>query len=152
MGNVPVQARGLDTGGFTTLLTESCHALVADEPATLAGLGLGPDPYDLLLMALGACTSMTLRLHARRKSWPLERADVELTHARVHAEDCADCEDSDVSIERIERRILLDGPLTAEQRAALLGIAEKCPVHRTLEGRIEIRSSLHRKDGEYLPL
>jgi putative redox protein len=147
MGNIPVVARDLEDGRFTTLLCEAGHAIVADEPVALGGLGLGPDPYDLLLMALGACTSMTLRLYAKRKSLPLERVEVELTHGRIHADDCGACETDDVQLERIERRIALHGPLTAEQRASLLDIADRCPVYRTLSGKIVIVSSLREQAG-----
>ena len=106
------------------------HRLMADEPEKYGGSNLGPTPYDLLLMSLGACTSMTLRMYASRKKLPLDDVDVTLVHERVHAEDCAEC---DQKIERITRRITLQGDLTDEQRQSLLVIADKCPVHRTLE-------------------
>lgn len=143
MGNIPVTVRSTGSGGFTTLVSDGIHGGIADEPSALGGLGLGPDPYDLLLMSLGSCTAMTLQFHARRNRWPLETVQVELTHGRVHVEDCAEYDSTEVMIERIERRIALAGPLTTKHKAALMDIAEKCPVHRTLEGRIEIHSSLH---------
>lgn len=118
------------------------HRFRSDEPASAGGADTGPGPYDLLLGALGSCTAMTIGLYARRKRWPLERVSVRLTHAREHAQDCADCEEKPARIERIERRIALSGALDAAQRAQLLAIAEKCPVHRTLTGKLEIRTTL----------
>jgi uncharacterized OsmC-like protein len=118
------------------------HRLVADEPADKGGGDAGPNPYDLLCAALGACTSMTLALYARRKGWPLEGVHVTLRHDKVHAADCAECETRTGKVDRIEREIRLDGPLDDEQRARLLEIAEKCPVHRTLVAEIAIRSRL----------
>jgi putative redox protein len=114
------------------------HVLFADEPVDAGGDDTGPDPYELLLASLGACTSMTLLLYARRKRWPLERAEVRLSHHRDYARDCAECDTKPVQIDRIERRITLHGPLDEAQRARLLEIAGKCPVHRTLTGTIEV--------------
>jgi uncharacterized OsmC-like protein len=118
------------------------HRFRSDEPTSVGGADSGPGPYDLLLAALGSCTAMTIGLYARRKRWPLERVSVRLTHAREHAQDCVDCEEKPARIERIERRISFWGGLDAEQRARLLAIAEKCPVHQTLTGRLEIRTTL----------
>ena len=140
MGTMPVRVSSLTDGQFTTLLSDSRHASVADEPAGLGGLGLGPDPYDLLLMALGSCTAMTLRLYARRKKLALDRVDVELTHGRVHVDDCKDCDRQEVFAEQIERKICLSGPLSPDQRAELMAIAERCPVHQTLTRSIRIQS------------
>jgi putative redox protein len=106
--------------------------LLADEPVEAGGADAGPDPYALLLAALGACTSMTLQIYARRKGWPLERVSVELDFSRAYAEDCLNCEDPRALLERVDRRIVLEGPLDEAQRARLAEIARKCPVHKTL--------------------
>ena len=116
------------------------HRFLADEPVKAGGLDSGPGPYDLLLAALGACTSMTLRLYADHKKLPLERVSVRLMHNRIHAEDCLNCETKEGMVDRIDRNITMEGPLDAEQRKRLLEIADKCPVHRTLESEIEIRT------------
>ncbi len=115
---------------------------VADEPASVGGTGLGPTPYDLLLGALGACTSMTLRLYADRRKWPLQGVTVRLRHSRIHRDDCVNCEKKDASIERVERTLELQGPLSEEQRTRLLEIAERCPVHQTLKGKLEVHTQL----------
>ena len=106
----------------------------------VGGMDSGPGPYDLLLAGLGACTAMTLRLYAERKQLPLEQTTVRLRHDKIHAADCAECETKEGMIDRIERAITLQGDLNAEQRARLMEIADKCPVHRTLESEIDIRT------------
>ena len=118
------------------------HTFFADEPAGAGGDDSGPNPYELLLAALGACTSMTLLLYARRKQWPLEGVEVRLDHRRDYARDCADCEQKPVQLDLIERHITLRGPLDEDQRARLLEIAQKCPVHRTLTGTIKVSDRL----------
>ena len=128
--------------GFAQEIQAGPHQFRSDEPAAAGGTDSGPTPYDLLLSALGSCTSMTVGMYARRKQWPLERVTVQLRHSRVHAEDCADCETQDAKITLIERDIQLDGPLDEQQRARLLAIANRCPVHLTLTSTIEIRSRL----------
>ena len=120
---------------FLRGLFSNSHQLMADEPLKYGGTNLGPTPYDLLLMSLGACTSMTLRMYARRKQLPLADIEVTLTHERVHADDC---EDDNAKIERLTRKITLTGDLSAEQRQRLLEIADRCPVHRTLESNPQI--------------
>jgi putative redox protein len=133
------------TGGaapFEQAITIGPHTLVADEPVDLGGGDAGPTPYDLLLAALGSCTSMTLTLYARKKGWPLERVSVALTHARIHAADCKDCEQKTGRIERVERVLTLEGPLSDEQRARLLEIADKCPVLKTMLSQLEVKSRL----------
>lgn len=118
------------------------HGFLVDEPVALGGAETGPTPYDLLLAALGSCTAITLRLYAKRKGWPLRNVTVALRHARVHVTDCAGCETAPMQVEEIRRTLTLEGPLDQDQRARLLEIADKCPVHRTLEGRVHVRTSL----------
>jgi putative redox protein len=128
--------------GFAQEITVGRHRLASDEPASAGGGDTGPDPYDLLLASLGACTSMTIGLYARRKQWPLESVTVTLRHSRVHAVDCERCETKEGTIDRIERDIELTGDLSDEQRARLLDMAFRCPVHRTLTSEIDIRTRL----------
>jgi uncharacterized OsmC-like protein len=134
-----VSVRGGATGFAQAILANS-HRLTADEPASAGGSDTGPTPYDLLLAALGACTSMTVAMYARRKFWPLEGVTVRLRHSKIHAEDCKECETRVGMIDRIEREIEFAGGLTVEQKEKLLEIAEKCPVHRTLASEIDIRT------------
>jgi putative redox protein len=108
------------------------HLLQTDEPVSAGGKDAAPTPYDLLLSALGSCKVITLRMYAKRKNWPLEAVRVDLSHARVHAEDCANCSTETRLIDHIQVEIRLVGQLSDEQRRTLLAIAEKCPVHRTL--------------------
>jgi putative redox protein len=128
--------------GFTQEIEAGRHRLVADEPTEAGGADAGPSPYDLLIAALGACTAMTVAMYARRKQWPLEAVTVRLTHGKIHARDCADCETRDGMLDRIEREITLSGALSAEQRGRLIEIANRCPVHRTLVSEIDIRTRL----------
>ena len=124
--------------GFAQEILAGPHRIRADEPASAGGTDSGLSPYDLLLAALGACTSMTVGMYARRKAWPLEEVTVQLLHSKIHATDCAECETKEGMLDRIERDIHFAGPLTDEQRAKLLEIANKCPVHRTLTSEIDI--------------
>ncbi|HVY56258.1 MAG TPA: bifunctional alpha/beta hydrolase/OsmC family protein [Xanthobacteraceae bacterium] len=135
-----VVVRETGQGRFQQEVTMGAHRLIADEPAEAGGLDSGPSPYDLLLAALGACTSMTLRLYAERKGIPLERVRVDLKRSRIHALDCETCETREGMLDRIERVVTLDGDLDADQRNRLLEIADKCPVHRTLTSEIDIRT------------
>jgi putative redox protein len=128
--------------GFAQDIVVGRHRLKADEPEDAGGTDTGPSPYDYLLVALGSCTSMTVALYARRKQWPLEGITIRLEHSKIHATDCAECETKDGMLDRIERDISLSGPLSEAQRARLLEIAERCPVHRTLVSEISIRSRL----------
>ncbi len=126
---------------FGQVVLDGQHVLKADEPVAAGGGDSGPNPYGLLVAALGTCTSMTLRLYAGRKKWPLERVVVRLRHDRGYARDCADCEDPKAMIDRIERVVELHGPLDDSQRSRLMQIANQCPVHRTLTSRIEITTT-----------
>jgi uncharacterized OsmC-like protein len=128
--------------GFVQEISVGSHRLTADEPLALGGTDTGPSPYDLLSSALGACTSMTVSLYARRKQWPLESVTVKLRHSKIHAADCEDCEQKTGTIDRIERDVELHGALTEEQRTRLLEIANKCPVHKTLTSQIHIQTRL----------
>jgi uncharacterized OsmC-like protein/alpha-beta hydrolase superfamily lysophospholipase len=114
------------------------HRMLADEPLAAGGEDTGPGPYDFVLAGLGACTSMTMRLYAERKSLPLERVTVTLKHSKIYAQDCAECETKSGMLDQIDRLIAMEGPLDAEQRKKLMEIADKCPVHRTLTSEIHI--------------
>ncbi|MGO9509191.1 MAG: OsmC family protein [Mycobacterium sp.] len=138
-GSVTVTEAG--TGTYTQQITAGHHRLVADEPRPI-GDDAGPTPYDLLLAALGSCTSMTVRMYADRKGWPVERVRVTLRHSRIHAKDCAECETTVGWIDQIDRDIELTGDLDELQRQRLLQIAERCPVHQTLKSEVRISTSL----------
>ena len=130
--------------GFAQEISVGRHRITADEPITAGGKDTGASPYDLLLAALGSCTSMTIGMYARRKQWPLHDVTVRLQHSRIHAADCAECETKQGMLDKIDREIILTGPLSEEQRSRLLDIANKCPVHRTLTSEIRIESFLGR--------
>ncbi|WP_029116751.1 OsmC family protein [Mycobacterium sp. URHB0044] len=137
-GTVTVTEAG--SGTYTQEITAGHHRLVADEPRPI-GDDEGPTPYDLLLAALGSCTSMTVRMYAARKGWPLERVRVTLRHSRIHAEDCATCETTKGFISHIDRDIELVGELDDIQRQRLMNIADRCPVHQTLTSEIDITTT-----------
>jgi len=139
-GTVVVTETGV--GRFTQRIRADDHEWDADEPESAGGTGSAPDPYQLLLSALGACTSMTMRMYAERKGWNLRRATVTLTHDHMHAADCADCATESGLLDRIVREIRLDGELDDDQRAKLRAIAERCPVHRTLHSEIVVETDL----------
>ena len=138
---VSVVVRGAGSG-LAQKIAAGEHLLNADEPFAAGGTNTGPTPYDLLLSALGACTSITVRMYASRKGWKLEEIIVRLSHSKVHAEDCFDCFTERGLLDRIDREIELTGSLSPEQRLKLLDIAEKCPVSRTLASEINVRSWL----------
>lgn len=119
-------------------ITSGRNLIIADEPIAEGGDDLGFDPYSLLLSALGACTAITLKLYARNKKWNLQRVIVNLSHEKIHAEDCSNCETKEGKIDRIQRQIEFEGELTEEQRKRLREIARRCPVHLTLTSEIKI--------------
>ncbi len=137
-GDGTVRVRETGEGLFVQEIAAGGHPLRADEPVSYGGLNSGPSPYDYVLAGLGACTAMTLRLYAQRKKLPMQGVEVLLTHSKIHAVDCAECESKSGKIDRMERKIKLQGPLDAAQRQKLLEIADKCPVHRTLESEVEV--------------
>jgi uncharacterized OsmC-like protein len=144
--NTPLEhvvVRG-SANGFIQEVTVGKHSFRVDEPASLGGTEAAPDPYDYVLAGLGACTSMTVGFYARKKQMPLENVTVSLRHHRIHAEDCADCETKEGMLDRIDVDIQLSGQLTDEQRAKLMDVAGKCPVHRTLKSEIDIRLTENR--------
>jgi putative redox protein len=138
-GTVTVAETG--AGTYTQQITAGRHRLVADEPQPI-GDDAGPTPYDLLLAALGACTSMTLRMYADRKGWQVDRIQVTLRHKRIHAQDCADCETQVGWVSHIDRDIEITGDLDEVQRQQLIHIAERCPVHQTLTSEVDVTTSL----------
>ena len=129
-------------GGLPQFIETRMHRLRADEPPDAGGEDLGPTPYELLLGALGACTAMTISLYAQRKGWQVTGVQVRLRHERVHARDCADCETSDGYLDRVQKDVLVNGPLTEAQLARLAEIARRCPVQQTLTREVRIDDSL----------
>lgn len=121
------------------------HQLISDEPETNGGQDAGPDPYDYLLMSLGSCTAMTVRMYADHKEWPLEDVYVELLHSKTHAKDCKDCDKKSSRIDYIEKDVIIKGDLDEQQKNRLLEISERCPVHRTLQSDIKITSHITHK-------
>ncbi len=139
VGPREVVVRG-DAEGFTQEIIVGPHQLTADEPKDMGGEDEGPTPYDLLLAALGSCTSITVTMYAQRKNWPLQEVTVRLRHSRIHATDCVECETKEGKIDQIELDIEFAGPLSSEQQSQLLEIAKKCPVHRTLTSETNIKT------------
>jgi uncharacterized OsmC-like protein/fermentation-respiration switch protein FrsA (DUF1100 family) len=139
-GDAPRQVvvRETRNSKFQQTVSIGPHHMLADEPAAAGGEDSGPGPYDFVLAGLGACTSMTMRMYADRKSLPLQRVTVTLNHSKIHAEDCAECETKVGMLDKIDRVIAIEGALDAEQRKKLMEIADKCPVHRTLTSEIHI--------------
>ncbi len=130
-----------ETDGFTNEVKAGAHALAADEPTSVGGADEGPNPYEYLLAALGACTSMTLRMYAKRKGWSLDHVEVKLRHGRIHAKDCEDCASDKGLVDEIFTEVRVEGDLDEEQQARLMEIAERCPVHKTLTTETKIRMS-----------
>jgi uncharacterized OsmC-like protein len=145
MNQPDVVVRG-KANGFLQEAAVGPYQIKIDEPVSYGGTDSAPTPYDYLLVALGSCTSMTVGLYARSKKWPLEEVIVSLHHSRIHAKDCADCETKVGMLDQIELEIEMKGDLTDEQRAKLLEIANKCPVHRTLKSEIDIAVRPRGKD------
>ena len=133
-----VVVRETRAGKFQQTVTSGPHQMLADEPIAAGGQDTGPGPYDFVLAGLGACTSMTMRMYADRKSLPLDRVTVTLRHSKIHAKDCAECETKEGMLDQIDRVISIEGALDADQRKRLMEIADKCPVHRTLTSEIRI--------------
>ncbi len=129
-------------GRYAQDVTVGRHLLHADEPERMGGADTGPSPYQLLAAALGACTSMTLRMYADRKGWPLAHVTVRVSHAKIHAADCAECETREGLVDEFQREIVLAGALDADQIAGLTEIADRCPVHRTLHSEVVVRTTL----------
>ncbi len=150
----PVEGRVTVRGaanGFVQEILAGRHQLRSDEPVSVGGTDTGATPYDLLLAALGSCTSMTVGMYARRKQWPLTRVTVRLSHSRQHARDCAVCDSETAMLTVIDRDVELDGPLSDAQREQLLAIANRCPVHLTLTSTIDIRTTLRAATQEPVP-
>ena len=154
MAAEPVEGRVTVRGaadGFVQEIAAGRHQLRSDEPVSIGCTDTGGTPYDLLLAALGACTSMTVGMYARRKQWPLLHVTVRLSHSRVHARDCAVCDTEETMLTVIDREVEFDGPLSGDQRERLLAIANRCPVHLTLTSRIDIRTTLRAATQERVP-
>ena len=141
MSTQPHVTARLGAQGLSTSISANGHEFAADEPTTLGGNNTGPTPYELFLGALVSCKTITLRMYANHKKWPLEEVVVTASHDRVHANDCADCESSSGMVDRIDVTLELKGDLTDEQRARLLEIADRCPIHRTLTSETVIKST-----------
>lgn len=137
-----VRVSEADPDSFTQDISAAGHHIIADEPVSYGGNYLGSTPYQLVAAGLGACTSMTIRMYARHKKLPLEHVQVDVTHDKIHAEDCSSCEQSVGKVDQFVRRITLTGDLSEEERQRLLDISDRCPVHKTLEGEINIKTAL----------
>lgn len=144
-GHVIVKSRSKDK--FAQDISLGSHNLTADEPESVGGEDKGPDPYDLLMASLGACTSMTLQMYSKRKEWPLEGVEVHLSHEKIHADDCEECEGKKSKLDKFERKLVIKGEdLSEEQKEKLIEIADKCPVHKTLTSETVIQTTM--KSGD----
>jgi putative redox protein len=132
---------------YKTTMTAGSHELLADEPKHVGGQNMGPDPYDYLLMSLGSCTVITMKMYADRKDWKVDDIYVELRHFKAHADDCVDCDDPKARIDKIEKEIIVEGDLSDEQIQRLLEISKKCPVHKTMLQSLEIDSTIQNKES-----
>ncbi len=150
-GDLVVVEESPEEAPYGNLIQAGPHSLRADEPPFVGGLDTGPTPYGLLLAGLGSCTSITLRMYANRKQLPLDHARVTLHHEKINAKDCETCETVEGKVDRIDRTIELEGDLDPEQRARLLEIADRCPVHRTLESEVSIVTELRPATGDRVP-
>ncbi len=137
----------IDRSHYKVEMNAGGHQLFGDEPEGSGGSDAGPDPYDYLLMSLGSCTAMTVRMYADHKEWPVEEVFVELLHHKVHAEDCENCDKKTSKVDHIEKDVIIVGDLTEKQKDRLLEVSERCPVHRTLQSDIEITSQLSHKES-----
>lgn len=126
--------------GYTTYIKAGKHQLIADEPIKIGGNEFGPSPYEFLSAALASCTSMTIHMYARMKKWPVKLVETHINHSKNHAEDCEDCKNPSAKIDSFDREILIEGDLDEKQRKRLLEIADKCPVHKTLHQKVEIKT------------
>jgi putative redox protein len=135
----------LGNENYKTVMTAGNHELISDEPEKVGGKDLGPDPYDYLLMSLGSCSVITMRMYADRKEWPVEDIYIEMRHFKDHADDCEDCDDPKARIDKIEKEIIIKGDLSDDQIERLLEISKKCPVHRTLLNEVEIKSTVEKR-------
>jgi len=132
----------LGSKGYTTRIQAGNHGFIADESESLGGNDFGPSPYELLNSALAACTAMTLQMYARRKKWDLQDVKVHLSYNRSYKEDCDQCSESERRLEHFEKSIELIGNLDADQKARLMEIADRCPVHRTIAGNSSFHSEI----------
>ena len=132
----------VEEGSLTAQITSGTHVYLVDEPEEVGGKALGPTPYDYLLAALGSCTAVTLRMYANLKGWPLGRIEVVLSHERVHATDCANCEQEGAKLDQIRKTLTLHGDLSPEQRKRLEVISSRCPVQKTLMAGISVKTTL----------
>lgn len=128
--------------GYMVRMKAGSHEIIADEPKDVGGTDIGPSPYELVMSALGACTAMTMRMYAKRKAWALDEVEVTLRHNKIYAEECEHCMESSGKVDQFERIISMKGDLDDDQRKRLMEIANKCPVHKTLEGNASIKTEM----------